>query len=73
MDTVLFSPSDHFTVLQIRREFNLVSSDVFSANSSNRFSINGIVKLEIPISRVSPCFGFQQRLHKLFSRDFIAW
>ena len=74
MDAVLFSPGNHFTVLQIRREFNLVSSDVFSTNSSNRFSINGIVKLEIPISRVSPCFlAFQQRLHKLFNRDFIVW
>lgn len=57
MNVVLFSPIDHFMVLQIRRELNLVGGDVFSANSSNRFSINGMVKLEIPISRVSPCFS----------------
>lgn len=37
MNVVLFSLIDHFMVLQIRRELNLVGGDVFSANSSNRF------------------------------------
>ena len=74
MDTVLFSPSDHFTVLQIRREFNLVSSDVFSANSSNRFFHQWDREVgNTDLTRQPLFFGFQQRLHKLFSRDFIAW
>ncbi|WP_259400094.1 LysR substrate-binding domain-containing protein [Salmonella enterica] len=37
------------------------------------FSINGMVKFEMPISRVSPCFfSFQQCLHKFFDRHGIT-
>ena len=69
MDAVLFSPSNHFTVLQIEK-FNHGCSDVFSTSKQRiAFSINGIVKLEIPISRVSPCFWFARASHKLFNRD----
>ena len=74
MDAVLFSPGNHFTVLQIRREFNLVSSDVFSTNSSNRFLHQWDREVgNTDLTRQPLFFGFQQRLHKLFNRDFIVW
>ncbi len=72
MDAVLFSPQPLYGFADKESSIWLVA--MFSApTAAIAFSINGIVKLEIPISRVSPCFGFQQRLHKLFNRDFIVW
>lgn len=70
MDAVLFSPDNHFTVLQIRREFNLVSSDVFSANSSNRF----FHQRDREVGNTDPCqtlffFGFSSSACMSLHRD----